>query len=63
QVARLYDPFYTTRRGRGGMGLGMHIVYTNVTQVLGGTLECRSRRGHGMTLEMRIPSQAEVARD
>lgn len=60
QLARLYDPFYTTRRGRGGMGLGMHIVYTNATQVLGGSVTCHSRPGKGMTMALRFPLRREA---
>lgn len=40
--AHIYEPFFTTRRGQGGSGLGMHIVYTLVTQVLHGTIKLES---------------------
>lgn len=46
--ARIYEPFYTTRRGQGGSGLGMHIVYTLVTQVLHGSIELDSEPGAGV---------------
>ncbi len=61
QLARLYEPFYTTKRGRGGTGLGMHIVYNNVTQVLGGSISCTSRTGRGTRFVIDIPLQAEAA--
>ena len=35
---RIFDPFVTTKRGEGGSGLGMHLVYNLVTQALGGTI-------------------------
>lgn len=60
QVARIYEPFYTTRRGRGGTGLGMHIVYNNVTQTLGGTIQCVSKPGQGTRFTIAIPLPAEV---
>lgn len=46
-VARIYDPFFTTKRGVGGSGLGMHIVYNLVTQVLGGSIVVDSAPGRG----------------
>jgi len=51
----IYEPFFTTRRGDGGSGLGMHIVYNLVTQLLNGTIVCQSRPGHGLTVRFRIP--------
>ncbi|MBF9014532.1 MULTISPECIES: sensor histidine kinase [unclassified Oceanispirochaeta] len=45
---RVFDPFFTTRRGSGGgSGLGLHIVYNLVTQGLGGTISCDSVPGEG----------------
>jgi len=59
-MARLYEPFFTTKRGRGGTGLGMHIVYSNVTQVLGGSITCTSKPGRGTRFTISVPLQAEV---
>jgi C4-dicarboxylate-specific signal transduction histidine kinase len=38
--ARVFDPFFTTRRGSGGTGLGMHIVQNIVVTGFGGTIKC-----------------------
>ena len=54
-LARLFEPFYTTRRGQGGSGLGMYIVYTLVTQALRGDIECESQPGQGMHCVIRLP--------
>lgn len=59
EVARIFDPFYTTRRGQGGSGLGMHIVYNLVTRTLGGTIECYSEWGAGSRFEIVIPRAVE----
>ncbi|UXI66837.1 two-component regulator propeller domain-containing protein [Tahibacter amnicola] len=53
--ARMFDPFFTTRRGQGGSGLGMHIVYNLVTQALGGTIRVTSAPGRGILVAIRFP--------
>ena len=52
---RVFDPFFTTRRGDGGSGIGMHIVYNLVTGALGGSIACASRPGEGATFRMTFP--------
>lgn len=52
--ARMFEPFFTTRRGQGGSGLGMHIVYSLVTQILHGTIECESAPGAGTRFLIRF---------
>ena len=59
--ARIYEPFYTTQRGQGGSGLGLHIVYTLVTQVLGGSIECESTPGQGTRFRIRFPERLPSA--
>ena len=54
-LAKLYEPFFTTRRGKGGTGLGMHIVYNLVTQSLGGRITCKSAPGKGTRFIIIIP--------
>ena len=52
---RAFEPFFTTRRNRGGTGLGLHIVYNIVTQRLGGRLRLESDMGRGSTFRIRLP--------
>lgn len=52
---QIYDPFYTTRRGQGGSGLGMHVVYNSVTKSLGGKISCASEPGEGTTFTIEFP--------
>jgi signal transduction histidine kinase/ligand-binding sensor domain-containing protein len=50
-----FDPFFTTKRGSGGTGLGAHIVYNQVTGMLGGTIRVASTPGAGLQVQMRLP--------
>ncbi|MBT0585295.1 sensor histidine kinase [Alteromonas oceanisediminis] len=51
----LFDAFFTTKRSRGGSGLGTHIVYNLVTQSLNGQIEARSQTGKGLHYTIRFP--------
>jgi signal transduction histidine kinase len=59
----VFDPFFTTRRAQGSVGLGLYIVHNLVTQQLGGRITLVSALGKGtticMTLPLLAPSQAE----
>jgi signal transduction histidine kinase len=46
-LEKLFEPFYTTKRGKGGTGLGMYICYNLVMTRLNGTLNCQSQVGAG----------------
>lgn len=52
---KLFDPFFTTRRGTGGSGLGAHILYNLVTGALGGTVRVESAPGRGLRYQLRFP--------
>lgn len=54
-LEQLYNPFYTTRRGAGGTGLGMHITYNIITQKLNGAIDCSSYPGKGSTFFIKLP--------
>jgi signal transduction histidine kinase len=56
-LSKIFDPFYTTKRGQGGSGLGLHIVYNLVTQKLNGTIECKSQVGVGTKFSIKLPIQ------
>lgn len=55
---RAFEPFFTTRRSRGGTGLGLHIVYNLVTHRLGGRLRLESAAGRGTSFRIRLPLAA-----
>ena len=53
--ARVFEPFFTTRRANGGSGLGLHIVHSIVTQSLKGTLAFDSQVGEGTIFTLHLP--------
>jgi two-component system, NtrC family, sensor kinase len=54
-LARAFEPFYTTRRGAGGSGLGLYIAYGLATRNLGGTIRCESAPGQGARFTIDMP--------
>ncbi|WP_372626090.1 ATP-binding protein [Arsukibacterium sp.] len=52
---RIFDPFVTTKRGEGGSGLGLHLVYNLVTQALNGTISFNSTLGQGVQILIDFP--------
>lgn len=57
-LRRVFEPFFTTRRGRGGSGLGLHITFNLVTQKLGGRIKCDSAEGQGAVFTLLLPIKA-----
>jgi PAS domain S-box-containing protein len=53
-----FDPFFTTSRDNGRIGLGLHIVYNIVVNRLGGELHLDSAPGEGTILRMTLPRAA-----
>jgi signal transduction histidine kinase len=55
EVGRVFDPFFTTRRGQGSTGLGLHIVYNLVTGTLQGRIDVESEPNVGTRFIIEIP--------
>lgn len=58
---KLFEPFHTTRRSQGCTGLGMHIVYNQVTQVLKGQIIATGSPGEGIAVRIIVPELEEPA--
>lgn len=60
-LRRVFDPFFTTRLGQGGSGLGLSIVRSIVTGRLGGRIGVRSQLGQGTRFQLELPCRAPEA--
>lgn len=52
---RVFEPFFTTRLGQGGSGLGLNIVYNLVTGPLKGSIRVESILKQGTTFHIQLP--------
>lgn len=57
--SKIFNPFITTKRGHGGSGLGLHLVYNLVTQALGGSINLVSEPNKGVTFQINFPAQLQ----
>ncbi|MGU3538058.1 sensor histidine kinase [Methylobacterium sp. A54F] len=54
-LGRVFDPFFTTARARGGTGLGLHIVHNLIVNRLEGSVAMHSVVGQGTRLSLQLP--------
>jgi signal transduction histidine kinase len=54
-LGRIFDPYFTTKRG--GTGLGLPIA-KNIVEGLGGTIGITSRQGSGTEIRVELPLNA-----
>ncbi|MFY7963129.1 MAG: ATP-binding protein [Elsteraceae bacterium] len=57
-LGRIFEHFFTTRRGQGGSGLGLGIVHNLVTHQLGGEIEAINPPGRGLEIRVTAPETA-----
>ena len=62
QIARIYDPFFTTKAIGRGTGLGLSITY-GIVREHDGTILCDSAVGQGTRFTMALPQLDHHARD
>lgn len=54
-IAQIFEPFYTSNRYQGSVGLGLHIAYNLVSQRLQGEIEAQNREQGGLKLSIHFP--------
>ncbi|MDR3706776.1 MAG: PAS domain S-box protein [Capsulimonadaceae bacterium] len=54
-IARIYDPFFTTKPVGRGTGQGLAISHTVIVEKHHGTIDVTSETGHGTTFTIRLP--------
>jgi PAS domain S-box-containing protein len=57
-IQRVFEPFFSTRFGRGGSGLGLSITHSLTERSLHGKIEVRSVLGQGTQFSIVLPLQA-----
>lgn len=57
---KIFEPFHTTKRNTGCTGLGMHIVYNQVSQALTGSIQAESEPGQGLKIKIQLPPLPET---
>ncbi|MFG6430296.1 ATP-binding protein [Roseateles sp. LYH14W] len=60
-LARAFEPFFSTTFGQGGSGLGLFVAHSLVQGMLGGNLELDSQPGKGTTARLELQLQADAA--
>ncbi len=56
-AGKVFDPFFTTRRGDGSVGLGLAIAFNLVTSTLRGRIDVASVPGAGATFRVALPAR------
>ena len=60
-VQEIFNPFFTTKSGTGGTGLGLYVSH-NLVQSLGGRIEVESESGNGSTFRVILPDKERRSR-
>lgn len=56
QLNRLFEPFYTTKFGSGGSGLGLHLLYNIVSTALQGRIDIVDIENQSVSFKLHLPN-------
>ncbi len=59
-LGKIFDPFYTTKKNQGSIGLGLNIINTLITSKLNGEIHCQSEEGKGAEFTIHIPLSQDL---
>ncbi|BAT58319.1 sporulation kinase A [Variibacter gotjawalensis] len=60
-LGKVFDPFFTTARGRGNTGLGLHIAFNLITNVLQGKIDVTSEPMRGTRFTITMPARVAAS--
>jgi len=55
QESKIFEPFYTTKFGSGGSGLGLHLLYNIVSTTLKGRVDVVAIDGQSLSFKLSLP--------
>jgi signal transduction histidine kinase len=59
-LEKIFEPYFTTKFGQGGSGLGLYMVHNIVTHVFRGRISVTSAPGSGSTFTIELPDPEAV---
>ena len=59
-IDMVFDPFYTSKRSAGSVGLGLYILYILVVKQLNGTIECNSSAERGSSFTISFKTEMKI---
>jgi signal transduction histidine kinase len=67
-LKRIYDPFFTTKLGAGGSGLGLNVTHNIVTGLLGGRIAVTRKIDSTFTLTLprsapQLPTEGKLSKE
>ncbi|WP_133153803.1 HAMP domain-containing sensor histidine kinase, partial [Vibrio sp. 10N.261.55.A7] len=60
---KIFEPFFTSKRGKGGSGLGLNLVFNLIKQKLNGDLVFESQPGEGVKFVITLPQNLSVSQE